>query len=367
MAGSSPAMTKVRDFNIFTCAFAGILRWYERTQLPNFVAQELHRRRCLISGDISMLNRRTFVKAGAALLAAPSLARAQSETVIRMGALKLIHSIAPYFYAKFTPAGYRVDVIPFESPTECKNGVVTKSVDFGVFGIAAGILGAAAKEPLVIVGSCCNKGMAIIAKKDSGIASIKDLKGKRVAIWPGSTQEVFIRERLRMEGMSIKDVESVRISFSEMNLALARGDVDAYVGAEPGPGVSISTGVGTLVEYPYSTPMGSLNMVFGAHAETVAQRPELVKVILEIHRKASEYAMAHPGEMIDMAVAKLGQKREALLVSVPNVDLNWRMTPEMIGAAKTYAQQMVELKQIKQVPDFSAFFNTSFSDELAKA
>jgi ABC-type nitrate/sulfonate/bicarbonate transport system substrate-binding protein len=314
-----------------------------------------------------MINRRTFMKAGAALIAATSAARAQSQTVIRMGSLKLIHSIAPYFYEKFVPAGYRVEVVPFESPTECKNGVVTKSVDFGVFGVAAAILGAAAREPVVVVGSCCNKGMAIIAKKDSGIQTIKDLKGKRVAIWPGSTQEVFIRERLRMEGMSIKDVESIRISFSEMHLALARGDVDAYVGAEPGPGVSISSGIGKLVEYPYSTPMGSLNMVMGAHADTVAQRPGLVKVILETHRKASEYAMAHSAEMIDMAVAKLGQKREALVVSVPNVELNWKMTPEMVTAAKTYAEHMVELKQIKQAPDFTTFFNTSFSDELAKA
>ncbi len=316
---------------------------------------------------MARIDRRTFMKAGAVLIAAPSVAKAQSETVIRMGALKLIHSIAPYFYSQFTPAGYRVEIIPLESPTECKNSVVTKSVDFGVFGIAAAILGAAAREPVVVIGSCCNKGMAIIAKKDSPIQTIKDLKGKRVAIWPGSTQEVFIRERLRMEGLSIKDVESIRISFSEMHLALARGDIDAYVGAEPGPGVSISSGIGKLVEYPYSTPMGSLNMIFAAHAETVAKRPELAKVALQIHRKAGEYAMANPAKMIDMAIAKLGQKREALEVSVPNVELNWKMTPGMIEASKTYAQQMVELKQIKQVPDFSSFFNTAFSDSLAKA
>src|SRR5262249_27387500 len=105
-----------------------------------------------------MISRRTLMKAGAALIAAPSIARAQSQTVIRMGNLKLIRSIAPYFSEKFTPAEYRIEVVPIESPTECKNAVVTKSVDFGVFGIASGILGAAAKEPIVIVASCCNKG-----------------------------------------------------------------------------------------------------------------------------------------------------------------------------------------------------------------
>lgn len=315
---------------------------------------------------MSRIDRRTLLASGAALLAMPHVARAQTVT-IKMGALKLIHSIAPHFYERFAPAGTKIEVIPFESPTECKNGVVTQSVDFGVFGIAAGILGAAAKEPVTIIGSCCNKGMAVIAKKDSPVTSIKDLKGKRVAIWPGSTQEVFILERLRMEGMTIKDIESVRISFSEMHLALARGDIEAYVGAEPGPGVSISSGVGKLVEYPYSTPMGSLNMVFGSHPETLAKKPELARAILQIHRKASEFGMANPTEVIEMAVAKLGQKREALAVSVPNVELNWKMTPEMVTAAKTYADHMLALKQIKALPDFATFFNTAFSDELAKA
>ena len=220
-----------------------------------------------------MIRRREFlIGAGAAVVAGPAVVRAEETTVIKMGALKLIHSIAPYFYEKFTPAGYKVEVIPFESPAEGKNAVVTKSVDFGMFGIAAATLGAAAGEPIVVIASACNRGMAVIAAKDSSISSIKDLKGKKVGIWPGSTQEVFIFERLHMEGMSVADITPVRVFFSEMHLALAHGDIDAYVGAEPGPSVSLASGVGKLVEYPYSTAMGSLNMVFGAHRDTLASK-----------------------------------------------------------------------------------------------
>ena len=69
------------------------------------------------------IDRRRFIAATTAALAAPSLARAQAPVTIKMGALKLIHSIAPHFYERFTPAGYKVEVIPFESPTDCKNGV----------------------------------------------------------------------------------------------------------------------------------------------------------------------------------------------------------------------------------------------------
>jgi len=313
-----------------------------------------------------MIRRRDFVLGvGAAALAAPAV-RAQQPTVIKMGALKLIHSIAPHFYDRFTPAGYKVEVVPFESPTEGKNAVVTKSVDFGMFGIAAAVLGAAAGEPVAVIASACNKGMGVVAGKDSAIASIKDLKGKRVAIWPGSTQEVFILERLRQEGMSIKDVTPVRVSFSEMHIALARGDVDAYVGAEPGPGVSLSSGIGMLVEYPYGTAMGSLNMVFGAHRDTLGERPAVTRVILDIHRKASEFAMKNPDDLIAMAVAKLGQKKEAIAASVNNVELTWRFGETEIRQSKTYAEHMLALKQIKQLPEFSTFFDTRFVDELAK-
>jgi len=49
-------------------------------------------------------------------------------------------------------------VNPFESPTECKNSAVALSIDFGVFGIAAAILEAAAKEPLNVIGSYCTRG-----------------------------------------------------------------------------------------------------------------------------------------------------------------------------------------------------------------
>jgi ABC-type nitrate/sulfonate/bicarbonate transport system substrate-binding protein len=318
-----------------------------------------------------MIARRTLLAGlgaglGSSLLAGRLPARAAEPVVIRMGALKLIHSIAPYFYERFTPEGVRVEVVPFESPTECKNAVVTKSVDFGTFGIAAAMLGAAAGEPIEVIASTCNGGMAIISKKDSDIRAVKDLKGKRVAIWPGSTQEVFALERMRMEGFGIKDITPVRVSFSEMHIALARGDIDAYVGAEPGPGVSLSSGVGQLVEYPYGTEMGSLNMVFGAHRDTVREKPDLVRTMLGIHRRATEFAAGNRDAMIDMAVSKLGQKREALVISAPNVDLTWKLGPDQVRQADAYAKHMLALKQIKRLPE-PGFIDTSFVEAMRGA
>jgi NitT/TauT family transport system substrate-binding protein len=299
----------------------------------------------------------------AAVLSATA-ARAD-DRVIKVGTLKLIHGITPYFYEKFTPAGVKVQVIPFESPTDGKNAVVTGTVDFGIYGLAAATLGGANGEPVVVIGAACNRGMAVVAAKDAPIASIKDLKGKKVGIWPGSTQEVVILDRFKQEGMTIKDVQSVRVSFSDMAPALARGDIDAYVGAEPGPGISLANGTGKIVEYPYSTPTGSLNMVLSTRRELIQADPGLIRTLLGIHRKASEYAMSNRDAFVEMAMQKLGQQKPSIEKAAPNVELTWNIDDLFLKQANYYGTQMLEMKQIRQLPDYATFIDPSFVRALA--
>ena len=303
----------------------------------------IQRRRLLIGAGL--------VAAGA--VAAPAVLRAQPKT-IKMGALRLVHSMPPFFYEKYAPEGVKIEIVMFDSPTDGKNAVVTKSVDFGTFGIAAAILGGAAGEPVVVVGAMSNKGMGVISKAGSDMKTVKDLKGHKVGIWPGSTQEVFIFERLKMEGMTVKDITPVRVPFGEMPAMLARGDIDAYVGAEPGPALSITSGAGQLVEYPYSTPMGGLNMILGTHEETVAKSPDLVKTMLKIQRQAAEFMSANTQTVVDATVQKLGANRAAVeqALGAKNVEYVWKLDDKVQAQAKTYAQHMLDLKQIRALPKF---------------
>jgi ABC-type nitrate/sulfonate/bicarbonate transport system substrate-binding protein len=316
-----------------------------------------------------MMLRRTLLAAGAAALAAPRIANAQAARTVKMGSLRLIHSMTPHFYQRFAPAGLTIEIITFDSPTDGKNAVVTRSVDFGGFGIAAGMLGAAAGEPVVVVGAFCNRGMGVISKAGSPIRAIADLRGKRIGIWPGSTQEVFILERLRQSGMTVRDITAVRVPFGEMHAMLSRGDIDAYVGAEPGPGLSISSGVGQLVEYPYATAMGGLNMIFATSEAVIAADPALVRTMLGIHRRATEHMMANRSEVADAAVRILGAQRAAVdqALGADNVEYTWRLDDTVMGQARTYGQQMLDMRQIRQLPDFGKFLNPSFSNALASA
>lgn len=303
----------------------------------------------------------TMIGLGSAVLTGPAQA---ADRVIKVGTLKLIHGITPYFYEKFVPAGYTVEVVPFESPTDGKNAVVTGTVDFGIYGLAAATLGAAAGEPVVVVGAACNRGMAVVSGIDSSINSITDLRGKKVGIWPGSTQEVVILDRLSMEGMSIADIQPIRVSFSDMASALERGDLDAYVGAEPGPGISLAKGVGKIVEYPYSTPTGSLNMVLTTSQDLIGKDPDFVRLVLDVHKKATEFAMENRSEFVSVAMNKLGQQQPSIEKAAPNVELTWDIDDKFIEQARYYGTQMLDKKQIRDLPDYDTFIDASFVEGL---
>ena len=163
-----------------------------------------------------------------------------------------------------------------------------------------------------------------------------------------------------MEGMSIKDIQPIRLQFSDHPSALARGDIDAYVGAEPAPGISLANGTGRLVEYPYSTPIGSLNMILSASEKAVKENPQRIKMVVDMHRKAVDHAMANPPQIVDVAMQKLGQQKKSIEFAVPNVELAWKLDDVFMQRANAYTRLMFENKQIRQMPDLDRHITKQF-------
>ena len=74
---------------------------------------------------------------------------------------------------------------------------------------------------------------ALVTAKDSKIASIADLKGKRVAVTRGTDPHIFLVRALLGAGLSEKDITPVLLQHADGKTALIRGDVDAWAGLDP--------------------------------------------------------------------------------------------------------------------------------------
>ncbi len=310
-------------------------------------------------------NRRSFLVSAAAAAGAgavPSFARAADARTIKVGMLKTVNTVVMQFYQKFASPGMNYQVIVFDTPPDGKDAVVSGSVDFGIFGLAAATLGAASGQPITIIAAAGGKAMAVVVAAASTAKSFADLKGKKIAYQPGSTQEVVLRELMKMSTMTTADVQLVRLSFGDMANALARGDVDAYVGSEPAPSISTLSGKGRVLLYPYNTPVGSINVVFATRRDLVTKQSDYVRDVVKTHVAACRWASkpANRTEFEAMTTKILGPTKETLDLAMNNINFDYMIDAEYMGRARYYGAQMVALKEIAQVPDYATFINPSF-------
>lgn len=102
-------------------------------------------------------------------------------------------------------------------------------------------------------------GYYLVAKPDSGVTKIEDLRGKRVAYPPGSGRHMITAALLKQHGLDLKtDVQPVELAGAEVVPTFAAGAVDAaivlgnqyYQLGEPpilGDGTGINTGIQSII------------------------------------------------------------------------------------------------------------------------
>jgi NitT/TauT family transport system substrate-binding protein len=82
----------------------------------------------------------------------------------------------------------------------------------------------------------------IVAKKDSPITTLKDLAGKKVATYPGTTAKAILSYYLGQQGVDTGTVQFVAMPGSAHANALAAGAVDAAFAYEPAPTILLQSG-----------------------------------------------------------------------------------------------------------------------------
>jgi sulfonate transport system substrate-binding protein len=145
---------------------------------------------------------------------------------------------------------------------------------------------------------------ALVTRKDSPIAKVADLKGRRVAVTRGTDPHIFLVRALLDAGLSEKDISPVLLQHPDGKTALIRGDVDAWAGLDPMMAqAEIEDGARLFFRKPEANTWGILNV----REEFLRDHPDLVRRVLSVYEEARKYSLANYGDLKKtfIAVTKL--------------------------------------------------------------
>src|ERR1700759_653397 len=145
---------------------------------------------------------------------------------------------------------------------------------------------------------------ALVTAKDSKIATVADLKGKRVAVTRGTDPHIFLVRALLDAGLAEKDITPVRWQHAEGKTERARGDVDAWAGLDPMMAqAEIEDGAKLFFRKADANTWGILNV----REAFLNEHPDLVRRVLATYEEARKYSVANYDDLKQtfIAVTKL--------------------------------------------------------------
>lgn len=144
---------------------------------------------------------------------------------------------------------------------------------------------------------------ALVTRKDSGIAKLADLKGKRIAVTRGTDPHIFLIRALASVGLGEKDVHIVLLQHADGRTALDRGDVDAWAGLDPMMAAAeIENGDVLFYRDREANTYGILDV----REAFAAAHPEAVRKVLAAYEQARLWSLAHPAEFKALVVKETG-------------------------------------------------------------
>lgn len=186
--------------------------------------------------------------------------------------------------------------------------MTTKAIDIGTVGPGPAINFYVKNPQHHIVSGAVNGGAVLVAGENSGIETLADLDGKRVAIPViGSTQDVMLRKALQEVDLNVQEnggtVELYAAAPADTASLFVQESVDAAATQEPWGYILETQANGNLLLDWENFAWGkdSTNTVVVARDDFL-ENEELVHAYLRAHQKAVEFIRENPEEAQDIVI-----------------------------------------------------------------
>lgn len=309
------------------------------------------------------------------------LASAAEPDVVRLG---WYGGPRPWVIGKATgmfdkALGTKVEWLQFPSGAAALTSLAAKQVDICRLGSTPTVAAIARKLPIemIAVSGIIATSERLIAR--SGIGGVADLKGKRIAFSPGSTEHYALMAALKVHNVPVNQVTLLSLDPTEVVAAWRRGDIDAaYIRGPFSQTLETAGGKEIFTTEQLQKDGYYIWNNYVVRREFAEKYPQIVVKFLQTFEKTIEMYNQDKDGMVKVVSQHLSQNADAVRETMAGLRyplFKEQLSSKLLGDGGAIAPAMldtskflVELGDLRQseVPaDFRPYINTSYMKHAA--
>jgi ABC-type nitrate/sulfonate/bicarbonate transport system substrate-binding protein len=317
-----------------------------------------------------LTRRETLAVAGAGMLATGfGLRSAAADTVtIRQGYQTNMWGMPTYYLLHsglLEKHGIKFQEFAVPSGNLTMQQMVARQVDLGTYAGPSFIIGHE-KGDLVAIAKIeyVGKTARVMARKDLGLKTVADLRGKKVANQTGSSVgNIFVDQIASKNGLKKGDYQEIRMNVNDMIAAMAAKTVDAMVNVEPYNAIAEDQGLANSLQDYYS--FDKLPVFMAATPEFVEKNPDAVVAYLKAWIEVGRDFKEHPDKVADTIYTFYTSKgynmsKQTFAKALGNVEVGPGWPSDLDGYMQHHAEVLLATHKIKKAPDWKTAFRKDF-------
>ena len=271
-------------------------------------------------------------------------------------------------------AGINARLVPFTNgPTQIQ-AMAAGSLDIGYIGGGA-VWMPASGQAVIITPNEKSFGDYVLARPESGIKTIKDLRGRKVGVPDSGSGEMILAMALDANGMGFKDIQRIPLDPPNVVSAFVAGQIEAAGIFSPLVQQIQQRVPGTVLvannrDFPNTEFVGG----WVASNQAIAGKADAVVRFLEVWQQVNDYRLKNTKEIVEWASAASGAPAPQLQAQVEAGE--WWSSSQILADNKSgltrkrfvnMQELFVKLGRIKTPVAPDSFINTALYEKAMEA
>lgn len=278
-----------------------------------------------------------FLFAGMVALVLNSSVQAQAQaasgsaTALHLGTFSKAVDYGPYLIARnkhlfeqaLLPYNATVTYETFQTLPSINESFAAKKIDIVFEAEAPALVGKAAGIDLKIIALSATVKLGILTHKDA-ITSVKDLKGKKIAVLAGTSAHYGLLQALKKAGLTKQDVIVMDMTPPDARSAFESNKVDAWAVWPPFVQQEELTGKAL------SLNGGDAQSVAVTRESFFSQHRDICRALVKVIENEKRWISDHPAQSAEIIAKELGVPLPVVQRAYPTHDWNARLNNAVI-------------------------------------